>query len=86
MCQKFGLPVEFHKWDKEELYQALTLDKEGEGQSIKTRFGPRNWHLSDSSSPIGRNERLLKLETDKGDTMRYLTGRRITRTTTNSHY
>ena len=29
--------------------------------------------MSDPSSSIGRNERLLKLESDKGDTMRYLT-------------
>ena len=40
MCQKFGLPVEFHKWDKEELYQALTLDKKARGNQLKLVLVP----------------------------------------------
>ncbi len=39
MCQNLSLPVEFHGWNKEELYQALTLDKKGE-QSSETRLVP----------------------------------------------
>ena len=39
MCQKFGLPVEFHTWDKEKALSGLNLGQEGEGQSIETRFG-----------------------------------------------
>jgi len=40
MCQKFGLPVEFHTWDKEKLYQALTLDKKARGNQLKLVLVP----------------------------------------------
>lgn len=40
MCQKFGLPVEFHGWNKEELYQALTLDKKARGNQLKLVLVP----------------------------------------------
>mgnify|MGYP000865547208 CR=1 FL=1 len=35
MCQKFGLPVEFHGWD-----QALTLDKKARGNQLKLVLVP----------------------------------------------
>ena len=70
---KFALPVEFHTWDKEKLYQALTLDKKARGNQLKLVLVPEIGTCPDPSSPVGRNERLLTLESDKGDSMRYLT-------------
>ena len=40
MCQKFGLPVGFHTWDKQELYQALTLDKKARGNQLNLVLVP----------------------------------------------
>ncbi len=40
MCQKFGLPVEFHSRDKQELYQALTLDKKARGNQLNLVLVP----------------------------------------------
>jgi len=40
MCRKFGLPVDYEKWDKEALYQALTHDKKARGTNLKLVIVP----------------------------------------------
>lgn len=60
MCAKFGLPIDYHPWSVEVLYDALTHDKKARGKLIKTVIVPELGSAAINQIPLEEMKEYLE--------------------------